>query len=109
MCGCVVKEIQTLANGDIDLDALRAACGPQTAGIMLTNPSTLGVFERRILAVARIVPRRRRAAVLRRCEPESDPGQGAPGRHGFRRHSHEPAQDFLHAHGGGGPGSGAVA
>ena len=48
MCGCTVHEIPSLPNGDIDLDALRTAVGPQTAGIMLTNPSTLGVFERRI-------------------------------------------------------------
>src|SRR5512138_1080227 len=55
MCGCTVKEIPSLPNGDIDLDALRAAVGPQTAGIMLTNPSTIGVFERRIQEVAHIV------------------------------------------------------
>ena len=40
-------EIPSLANGDIDVDALKQAVGPRTAGIMLTNPSTLGVFERR--------------------------------------------------------------
>src|SRR5512135_3646983 len=55
MCGMKVKEVASLPNGDIDLDALRAAVGPQTAGIMLTNPSTLGVFERRIREVAGIV------------------------------------------------------
>ncbi len=55
MCGCVVREIPVDAEGDIRLDALRAAVGPNTAGIMLTNPSTLGVFERRIEEVARIV------------------------------------------------------
>src|SRR4051794_20502971 len=51
MCGCVVVEIPSLGNGDIDLDALQGAIGPKTAGIMLTNPSTLGVFERRIQEV----------------------------------------------------------
>jgi glycine dehydrogenase subunit 2 len=55
MCGCTVREIPSLPNGDIDLEALKAVVGPQTAGIMLTNPSTLGVFERRIGAVAEIV------------------------------------------------------
>src|SRR5271156_4644695 len=54
MCGCVVKEIPVDAQGDVDLGALRAAVGPNTAGIMLTNPSTLGVFERHIVEVARI-------------------------------------------------------
>src|ERR1039457_6472402 len=55
MCGCSVKEIPCDANGDVEIDALRAAVGPNTAGIMLTNPSTLGVFERKIGEVARIV------------------------------------------------------
>src|SRR2546429_383342 len=55
MCGCVVREIAVEHLGDVDLSALAAAVGPNTAGIMLTNPSTLGVFERRIGQVARIV------------------------------------------------------
>src|SRR5256886_3443567 len=55
MCGCVVREIPVERLGDVDLAALQAGVGPNTAGIMLTNPSTLGVFERRIAEVARIV------------------------------------------------------
>ena len=55
MCGCVVRELRTGSDGDIDIDALKEIVGPQTAGIMLTNPSTLGIFERRIVEVARIV------------------------------------------------------
>src|SRR6201993_1880404 len=55
MCGCVVREVPVGREGDVDIDALSRAVGPQTAGIMLTNPSTLGVFERRIVEVARIV------------------------------------------------------
>jgi glycine cleavage system protein P-like pyridoxal-binding family len=48
MCGCVVKEIPVNDEGDVDVEALKTAVGPNTAGIMLTNPSTCGVFERRI-------------------------------------------------------------
>ena len=55
MCGFTVKEIPCDANGDVDIEALKAAVSPATAGIMLTNPSTLGVFEHKIVAVARIV------------------------------------------------------
>lgn len=55
MCGFTVREIPTKPDGDLNLEALRAAVGPKTAGIMLTNPSTLGVFERHILEVAKIV------------------------------------------------------
>ena len=55
MCGCDVVEIPTGPDGDVDVDALRRAVGPRTAGIMLTNPSTLGVFERRIAEIAEVV------------------------------------------------------
>jgi len=55
MCGYKVREIPTDENGDVDLEQLKAAVGPHTAGIMLTNPSTLGVFERRIKEIAGIV------------------------------------------------------
>jgi glycine dehydrogenase subunit 2 len=55
MCGCVAREVAVGADGDMDLAALRAMLGVRTAGIMLTNPSTLGVFERRIEEVARLV------------------------------------------------------
>src|SRR5678816_4785186 len=46
MCGCAVREIPVNDEGDVDVEALKAAVGPNTAGIMLTNPSTCGVFER---------------------------------------------------------------
>ena len=54
MCGMTVREIPTKDDGDVDVEALKAAVGPQTAGIMLTNPSTVGVFERRIEEIAGI-------------------------------------------------------
>ncbi|MDX1609956.1 MAG: aminotransferase class V-fold PLP-dependent enzyme, partial [Halofilum sp. (in: g-proteobacteria)] len=55
MCGYKAREIPTDADGDVDIEALREACGPQTAGIMLTNPSTVGVFERHIKDIAEVV------------------------------------------------------
>ena len=55
MCGCIVRELPTGADGDIDIAALKEIVGPNTAGIMLTNPSTLGVFERNIVDVRKIV------------------------------------------------------
>ena len=55
MCGYAVREIATDAEGNVDLAALEAAVGAHTAGLMLTNPSTLGVFERHILEMERIV------------------------------------------------------
>jgi glycine dehydrogenase subunit 2 len=55
MCGCVAVEVPTGPDGDINVEALKAVVGPKTAGIMLTNPSTLGVFERDIIKVEGIV------------------------------------------------------
>ncbi|MBO6564525.1 MAG: aminomethyl-transferring glycine dehydrogenase subunit GcvPB, partial [Pseudomonadales bacterium] len=43
MCGYKVREIEVTGDGDVDLEALKAAVGPQTAGLMMTNPSTCGV------------------------------------------------------------------
>ena len=55
MCGYKVREVPTLANGDVDLEALKASVGPQTAGLMMTNPSTCGVFEMQIKEIAETV------------------------------------------------------
>ena len=55
MCGMKVVEIPCNADGDCDLEALRQVLGPRTAGIMLTNPSTLGVFERTIATITQLV------------------------------------------------------
>jgi len=55
ICGYQVEEIPTGDDGDLDLAALRAAVGPRTAGIMLTNPSTLGLFDRNIREIAATV------------------------------------------------------
>ncbi|HCX32373.1 MAG TPA: aminomethyl-transferring glycine dehydrogenase subunit GcvPB, partial [Rhodocyclaceae bacterium] len=55
VCGFKVREVPTTAEGNVDLGALAAAVGPQTAGLMLTNPSTLGVFEAGIVEIQRIV------------------------------------------------------
>ena len=96
MCGCVVREIPVDAEGDVDLEALRAAVGPNTAGIMLTNPSTLGVFERHIEEVARIVHDAGGLLYYDGANLNAILGQGAPRGHGLRRHPHEPAQDLLH-------------
>ena len=108
MCGCVVKEIQTLSNGDIDLDALRAAVGPHTAGIMLTNPSTLGVFERRIEEVAGIVHDAGGLLYYDGANLNAILGKVRPGDMGFDVIHMNLHKTFSTPHGGGGPGSGAV-
>jgi glycine dehydrogenase subunit 2 len=108
MCGCTVKEIPSLANGDIDLDALRAVVGPHTAGIMLTNPSTLGVFERRIGEVAAIVHDAGGLLYYDGANLNAILGKVRPGDMDFDVIHMNLHKTFSTPHGGGGPGSGAV-
>ena len=108
MCGCVVKELPTGKDGDIELDALRAAVGPKTAGIMLTNPSTLGVFERGIVEVAKIVHDAGGLLYYDGANLNAICGKVRPGDMGFDVIHMNLHKTFSTPHGGGGPGSGAV-
>jgi glycine dehydrogenase subunit 2 len=108
MCGCTVREIASLPNGDIDLDALRAAVSPRTAGIMLTNPSTLGIFERRIREVADVVHKAGGLLYYDGANLNAILGKVRPGDMGFDVIHMNLHKTFSTPHGGGGPGSGAV-
>jgi glycine dehydrogenase subunit 2 len=108
MCGCSVKEIPVDAEGDVDLDALMKAVGPKTAGIMLTNPSTLGVFERKIEAVARIVHGAGGLLYYDGANLNAILGKVRPGDMGFDAIHMNLHKTFSTPHGGGGPGAGAV-
>ena len=108
MCGCTVREIPTLANGDIDVESLRSGVGPQTAGIMLTNPSTIGVFERNILEVGRIVHEAGGLLYYDGANLNAILGRVRPGDMGFDVIHMNLHKTFSTPHGGGGPGSGAV-
>ena len=108
MCGCSVIEIPSLPNGDIDLEALKKAVGPRTAGIMLTNPSTLGVFERRIEEVARVVHEAGGLLYYDGANLNAILGKVRPGDMGFDVIHMNLHKTFSTPHGGGGPGSGAV-
>ncbi len=108
MCGFTVKEIPTLANGDVDIDALKQAVGPQTAGLMLTNPSTLGVFERNIEAIAKVVHEAGGLLYYDGANLNAILGKIRPGDMGFDVIHSNLHKTFSTPHGGGGPGSGAV-
>ncbi|MEM1263743.1 MAG: aminomethyl-transferring glycine dehydrogenase subunit GcvPB [Pseudomonadota bacterium] len=108
MCGCDVKEVPTDRHGDVDIDALKAAVGPQTAGIMLTNPSTLGVFERRIGEIARIIHDAGGLLYYDGANLNAILGKCRPGDMGFDVIHMNLHKTFSTPHGGGGPGSGAV-
>ncbi|MES0872463.1 aminomethyl-transferring glycine dehydrogenase subunit GcvPB [Sinimarinibacterium thermocellulolyticum] len=108
MLGCTVREIPTNADGDVDVDALKAAVGPQTAGIMLTNPSTFGVFERRIKEIAGIVHEAGGLLYYDGANLNAILGKVRPGDMGFDVIHMNLHKTFSTPHGGGGPGAGAV-
>ncbi|MDP1996171.1 MAG: aminomethyl-transferring glycine dehydrogenase subunit GcvPB, partial [Gallionella sp.] len=108
MCGYTVKEIPTDANGDVNLNALRAAVGPQTAGLMLTNPSTLGVFEKRIMDIQKIVHDAGGLLYYDGANLNAILGKVKPGDMGFDVIHMNLHKTFSTPHGGGGPGAGAV-
>ncbi|HSH30617.1 MAG TPA: aminomethyl-transferring glycine dehydrogenase subunit GcvPB [Thiohalobacter sp.] len=108
MCGYKVREIPTLKDGDVDLEALKLAVGPQTAGIMLTNPSTLGVFERRIREIARIVHDAGGLLYYDGANLNAILGKVRPGVMGFDVIHMNLHKTFSTPHGGGGPGAGPV-
>jgi glycine dehydrogenase subunit 2 len=108
MCGCTVIEVPSLPNGDMDVEALKQALGPKTAGIMLTNPSTLGVFERRIQEVAQLVHEAGGLLYYDGANLNAILGKVRPGTMGFDVIHMNLHKTFSTPHGGGGPGSGAV-
>src|SRR5512139_1475110 len=108
MCGYAVKEIPTDASGSVDLAALKAAVGPQTAGLMLTNPSTLGVFEKTIADIQKIVHDAGGLLYYDGANLNAILGKVRPGDMGFDVIHMNLHKTFSTPHGGGGPGSGAV-
>ena len=108
MCGYTVREIPTDDHGDVDLEQLKAAVGPQTAGIMLTNPSTLGVFERRIKEIADIVHQAGGLLYYDGANLNAILGKVRPGDMGFDVVHLNLHKTFSTPHGGGGPGAGPV-
>jgi glycine dehydrogenase subunit 2 len=109
ICGYEVREIPTDAQGDVDLEALRQAVGPDTAGIMLTNPSTLGIFERRIEELSAIVHGAGGLLYYDGANLNAILGRALPAAMGFDVVHINLHKTFSTPHGGGGPGAGIVA
>ena len=108
MCGYSVKEIPTDRQGNVDLEALKAAVGPQTAGLMLTNPSTLGVFEKTIVEIQKIVHGAGGLTYYDGANLNAILGRVRPGDMGFDVIHMNLHKTFSTPHGGGGPGAGPV-
>ncbi|MGE4348160.1 MAG: aminomethyl-transferring glycine dehydrogenase subunit GcvPB [Candidatus Berkiella sp.] len=109
MCGYTVKEVPTNAFGDIDIAALKKILSAKTAGIMLTNPSTLGLFERNILEVSKAVHEVGGLLYYDGANLNAILGKVRPGDMGFDVMHLNLHKTFATPHGGGGPGSGPVA
>jgi glycine dehydrogenase subunit 2 len=107
-CGFKVREIPTGPDGNVDVEALKAAVGPKTAGIMLTNPSTLGVFEEKIQEIAKIIHQAGGLLYYDGANFNAILGKVRPGDMGFDVVHLNLHKTFATPHGGGGPGSGPV-
>lgn len=108
MCGYRVREVEVNAEGDVDLDALKEAVGPQTAGLMMTNPSTCGVFERQIQEIAKVVHDAGGLLYYDGANLNAILGKVKPGDMGFDVLHMNLHKTFATPHGGGGPGAGPV-
>ena len=108
MNGFEVVNIPSGADGCVDLQKIRDAVGPDTAGLMLTNPNTLGLFDKNILEITRIVHEAGGLNYYDGANLNAIMGIVRPGDMGFDVVHLNLHKTFSTPHGGGGPGSGAV-
>ena len=108
MAGYDVVVIKSNEKGMIDLDDLKAHLGPQTAGLMLTNPNTVGLFDENILEITRLVHEAGGLCYYDGANLNAVIGIVRPGDIGFDVIHLNLHKTFSTPHGGGGPGSGPV-
>ncbi len=109
MAGYRTITVKSDARGGVDLDALRAVLGPRTAAIMLTNPSTLGLFEDQVCEIVDAVHAAGGLAYMDGANMNAVLGKFRPGDAGFDVMHFNVHKTFSTPHGGGGPGAGPVA
>ena len=108
LAGYDVVELPSGEDGRVDLDALKAAVGEDTAALMLTNPNTVGLFERDLEAIADIVHDAGGLLYYDGANLNALLGRGRPGDMGFDVMHYNVHKTFATPHGGGGPGAGPV-
>jgi glycine dehydrogenase subunit 2 len=108
MAGFRTITIPSAADGGVDLAAFEAALGPRTAAVMITNPSTLGLFESRIGLLLDEVHRAGALAYMDGANLNAILGRFKPGEAGFDVMHFNVHKTFSTPHGGGGPGAGPV-
>jgi glycine dehydrogenase subunit 2 len=109
MAGYELANVGTDARGNLDLDQLRGLVDEHTAGLMLTNPSTLGLFDEHIDEVARIFHEAGALLYYDGANLNAVAGISRPGDMGFDIVHYNLHKTFSQPHGGGGPGAGPVA
>ena len=109
MAGFELEKVATTDRGNLDLDDLRAKVDDRTAGLMLTNPSTLGLFDEGIQQVAEIFHSRGALLYYDGANLNAVVGRSRPGDMGFDIVHYNLHKTFSQPHGGGGPGGGPVA
>lgn len=108
MCGYTVVNIPSAPDGCVDLDALKAVLGEDTAGLMLTNPNTVGLFDPNILEITRLVHEAGGLCYYDGANLNAIMGVVRPGDMGFDCVHMNLHKTFATPHGGGGPGACAV-
>ena len=108
MAGFRTITIPSAADGGVDVEAFRAALGPRTAAVMITNPSTLGLFEARIGELLEAVHAAGALAYMDGANLNAIMGRFKPGEAGFDVMHINVHKTFSTPHGGGGPGAGPV-
>jgi glycine dehydrogenase subunit 2 len=109
ICGYTVENLKSNAEGGIDLDALTRQVDEETAALMLTNPSTIGVFESEIHKIADILHAKGALLYMDGANMNALVGKARPGDFGVDVMHLNLHKTFSTPHGGGGPGSGPVA
>jgi glycine dehydrogenase subunit 2 len=109
MAGYSLVAVKTDPRGNVDLDELREKVGPQTGGLMLTNPSTLGLFDEGIEEVTRIFHDAGALMYYDGANLNAICGIARPGDFGFDIVHFNLHKTFSQPHGGGGPGGGPIA
>ena len=108
MAGLRTITIPSAADGGVDIAAFTAALGPKTAAVMITNPSTLGLFESRIGELLQAVHAAGALAYMDGANLNAILGRFKPGEAGFDVMHFNVHKTFSTPHGGGGPGAGPV-
>jgi len=109
VCGYRVETVRSTPNGRLDVEAIERRMGPDVAGLMLTNPNTLGIFENRIADACRVVHAEGGLVYMDGANMNALVGMHRPGDAGVDVMHLNLHKTFSTPHGGGGPGAGVVA